>query len=132
MRFHALDAWCPFTSNERNPYAYCLGGPVNRVDLPGHFGIFGINFSGRVLAIMGVGLLVGIGVGILTGGAGFAIEAGFGIAAGVVSDVETGALYDLAASHKLPTWKSIGTDVLYGAIGGLIGEEIGRTPPGGV
>ncbi|KAH2761582.1 hypothetical protein KXW10_000404 [Aspergillus fumigatus] len=125
MRFHSPDTWCPFKSGEINPYAYCLGDPINRIDPSGHFSIFGIHFGGRDLVIMGIGLLVGIGVGILTGGAGFAIEAGLGIAAGTASDVTVGAIYD-AASGKSPTWESVGTDALYGAIGGVVGEGIGH------
>ncbi|RPA93710.1 hypothetical protein L873DRAFT_1815418 [Choiromyces venosus 120613-1] len=118
MRFHTPDSWTPFTSGEINAYAYCLGDPINRVDPTGHLSIFGIEFTGRDLTIMGVGLGVGIAVGILTGGAGFAIAAGVDIVAGVASDVATRAIYDLA-SGKSPTWESVGNDALYGAIGGV-------------
>ncbi|KAL7784002.1 hypothetical protein V8C43DRAFT_309265 [Trichoderma afarasin] len=37
-RFHSPDSWSSFTSGEINPYAYCLGDPVNRIDPSGHWG----------------------------------------------------------------------------------------------
>ncbi|KAF4333972.1 YD repeat-containing protein [Fusarium beomiforme] len=67
----------------------------------------------------------GIAVGILTAGAGFAVEAGLGTAAGVAADVVTGLTYD-AATGKSPSWKSVGSDALYGAIGGVTGKVGGR------
>ncbi|KAE8353323.1 hypothetical protein BDV28DRAFT_148202 [Aspergillus coremiiformis] len=123
LRFHAPDSWSPFTSGDINPYVYCAGDPINRLDPSGHFSIFGIKFGSRdfVLALIGIG--VGILAGVLTAGAGFAIEAGVAIAAGIASDVVSGAVYDLA-SGKAPTWQSVGTDALYGAIGGIVGEGV--------
>ncbi|KAF3225841.1 hypothetical protein TWF106_001714 [Orbilia oligospora] len=98
------------------------GGTPSPVDPTGHFSIFGIDFSGRSLVVMGIGLVVGIAAGVLTADTGFAVTTGVGIAAGAISDVATGAIYDIA-SGGTPTAQSIGTDALYGAIGGAIGEE---------
>ncbi|MCJ1346264.1 hypothetical protein MMC31_004479 [Peltigera leucophlebia] len=131
MRFHSPDSLSPFVSGEINGYAYCLGDPMNRVDPSGHLSIFGHELTGRDLTIMGVGLGVGVLAGILTGGAGFAIAVGVAIAAGAASDAATGAVYDLA-SGKTPTWESVGTDALYGAIGGVVGEGAGRLLAGGI
>lgn len=78
----------------------------------------------RDFAIEVAGITVGTAVGVLTGGAGFAIEAGLCIVAGVASDVVTGA--DGEASGKTPTWQSVGTDALYRAIGGVAVEGIGK------
>ncbi|KAJ5159864.1 uncharacterized protein N7482_006868 [Penicillium canariense] len=125
MRFHSPDHWSPFKTGEVNPYAYCLGDPINRTDPSGHFSIFGIHLSWRDVALVAVGIGVGILVGVATGGMGFAIEAGIGIAAGVASDVVTGAAYD-AASGKSPTWQSVGSDALFGAVGGALGEVGGK------
>ncbi|PWY92311.1 hypothetical protein BO70DRAFT_327401 [Aspergillus heteromorphus CBS 117.55] len=116
--FHSPDSWAPFTSGEINPYAYCLGDPINRADPNGHF-------SWRDLVLGVVGVVVGITVGVLTAGVGVAIGIGIGIAAGVASDVVTGAIYDVA-SGKAPTWGSVGTDALFGLIGGVGGELLGR------
>ncbi|KGQ10723.1 Wall-associated protein [Beauveria bassiana D1-5] len=125
MHFHSPDSWSPFQSGEINSYGYCLGDPINNVDPSGHFSLFGIKFTWRDLAIAVVGIAVGIAVGVLTGGAGFAIEAGLGIACGLASDVMTGAVYDQATGHT-PTWKSVGTDALYSLIGGVVGEGAGK------
>ncbi|KAK2612587.1 hypothetical protein QQS21_001358 [Conoideocrella luteorostrata] len=125
MRFLSPDILSPFASGEINGYAYCLGDPNNRIDPSGHFSIFGFEISFRDLVVAGVGLGVGILVGVLTGGAGLAIAIGASVASGVVSDVVTGATYDLATG-KMPTWESIGTDALFGAIGGVVGEAVAR------
>ena len=125
-RFHTPDKWSPFASGETNPYAYCAADPINRVDPSGFLSVFGMEFGGRDMAIMGVGLGVGILVGILTGGAGLAVAAGVAIAAGVVSDVTTGVVYDWA-SGKGPSWEHAGTDAMYGLLGGIGGEVVGGT-----
>ena len=131
MRFHTPDTWSPFISGEINPYTYCCGDPVNLVDPTGHFSIFGIELCSRDLVIMGVGIGVGILVGVLTAGAGLAIAVGVSVAAGGVSDVATGAVYDLA-SGKSPTLGSVSADALYGTLGGLVGEGIGRVVAKGI
>ena len=125
MRFHTPDPWSPFTSGEVNPYAYCLGDPINRVDPSGHFSLFGLKLGWKDLIMAVVGIAVSIGVGILTGGASFAIQVGVGLAAGVLSDVVSGVVGDLADGNK-PTWKSVGLDALGGLLGG-IGGAVGDT-----
>jgi hypothetical protein len=46
--------------------------------------------------------------------------------------VATGAVYDWA-SGKSPTWESVGTDALYGAIGGILSEgDIGGVAKAGM
>ncbi|KAH7305335.1 hypothetical protein B0I35DRAFT_464928 [Stachybotrys elegans] len=125
MRFHTPDTLSPFTSGEINPYTYCLGDPVNRVDPSGRFSIFRMEFTVRDLTVMAVGIGVGIASAVLTGGASLAIAAGVAIVAGAASDVATGAVYDLA-SGKTPTWKSVGTDALNGAIGEVGGRLLAK------
>ncbi|EEP81062.1 conserved hypothetical protein [Uncinocarpus reesii 1704] len=125
MRFHSPDQSSPFASGEINPYAYCVGDPINRSDPTGHFSLFGIHFGGRDLAMALVGLAAGLLVGFATGGMGFAVEAGLGIAVGVAADAGTGAAYD-AATGKGPTLQSMATDAVFGAVGGVLGEVGGR------
>ncbi|ESZ95519.1 hypothetical protein SBOR_4104 [Sclerotinia borealis F-4128] len=122
-RFHTPDPWSPFASGEINPYVYCLGDPINRVDPNGHFSLFGMKFGWKDLIMVTIGIAVSIGVGILTGGASLAIQIGVGIAAGVASDVVAGMIGSAAEGQAI-TWRSVGLDALGGLIGG-IGGEIG-------
>ncbi|KAF5875234.1 putative rhs repeat protein [Botrytis fragariae] len=125
QRFHTPDPWAPFASGEINPYVYCLGDPINRVDPTGHFSLFGINLTWKDLIMVVVGIAVSVGVGILTGGASLAIQVGVGLAAGVLSDVASGMVGSLAIGEKI-TWRSVGLDALGGLLGGLGGEAGGR------
>ncbi|KAF7883302.1 uncharacterized protein EAF02_005222 [Botrytis sinoallii] len=125
QRFHTPDPWAPFASGEINPYAYCLGDPINRVDPNGHFSLFGMNFTWKDLIMVVIGITVSVGVGILTGGASLAIQVGVGLAAGVLSDVASGMVGSLAIGEKI-TWRSVGLDALGGLLGGMGGEVGGR------
>ncbi|KAF7594073.1 hypothetical protein BBP40_010210 [Aspergillus hancockii] len=61
-------------------------------------------------------------VATFTAGAGLAVALGVSIAAGAVSDVATGAIYD-AAKGKPPILESIGVDALVGSFGGPLGTS---------
>ncbi|WP_156386307.1 RHS repeat-associated core domain-containing protein, partial [Pseudomonas sp. Root562] len=39
MRFNSPDSWSPFGKGGINPYAYCLGDPINRYDQDGHLSL---------------------------------------------------------------------------------------------
>lgn len=127
--FHAPDSLSPFGVGGLNPYAYCLGDPVNRFDPTGHFSFSDLNpmnWSGRTWTQVGVGIVVGIAVGVATGGVGLLIAIPAAVAASATSDVVSGMAYDAIADHKGPTWESVGTDAACGAVGGLGGEVVGR------
>ncbi|MNC22561.1 hypothetical protein D3C75_705650 [compost metagenome] len=36
MRFNSPDSWSPFGEGGLNAYAYCLGDPINRIEVEGH------------------------------------------------------------------------------------------------
>ncbi|KAL7958023.1 hypothetical protein V8C34DRAFT_284110 [Trichoderma compactum] len=124
-RFHVPDPGSPFSIGEINPYAYCAGDPINRIDPSGQFSFFGLEFDWGDLVSAIVGLVVSVIVGVLTAGAGAAIEVGVGITAGVAANAATSPLADLAAGRK-PTWKSVAISALNGLVDGLLGEAGGR------
>lgn len=49
MRFNTPDSMSPFMLGGLNPYAYCLGDPINSEDSSGHFSVRG--FFGRLYGI---------------------------------------------------------------------------------
>jgi RHS repeat-associated protein len=57
MRFNSPDSLSPFGKGGFNPYAYCAGDPVNRIDPSGHFGWFRVmaNLAARVSSAIGMG-----------------------------------------------------------------------------
>ncbi|KAJ5729088.1 uncharacterized protein N7483_003596 [Penicillium malachiteum] len=107
------DAWSPFTSGEINPYAYCLGNPINRADPSGHF-------SWRSFIQILVGVSVAVGIAVFTGGVGLVA----GMAIGAAVNVGVGVAYDLATGTT-PTLKSIASDAFIGAAGGVAGHAVG-------
>jgi RHS repeat-associated protein len=60
-RFTAPDSWSPFGVGGINPYAYCIGDPVNRADPSGHFSL------GQGIG-MALGIVAGIALSVLTDG----------------------------------------------------------------
>ncbi|PNP47800.1 hypothetical protein THARTR1_10485 [Trichoderma harzianum] len=124
-RFHVPDPGSPFSTGEINPYAYCAGDPINRIDPSGQFSFFGLEFNWGDLVSAIVGLVVSVVVGVLTAGAGIAIEVGVGITAGVAANAAASPLADLAAGRK-PSWKSVAISALNGLVDGALGEAGGR------
>lgn len=77
MRFNRPDGWAPFGAGGINPYLYCDGDPLNRVDPSGH---------ASWLAGLGIGLgILGIVAALLTGGAAIAVAGSLSAAIGSAS-----------------------------------------------
>lgn len=82
MRFNSPDSLSPFAGGGLNPYTYCLGDPINRVDPTGHMSWqagLGLGFSvlGIVASIATFGAatplaIAGLTSGLASGAAGIA------------------------------------------------------------
>ncbi|WP_460140397.1 RHS repeat-associated core domain-containing protein [Pseudomonas sp. S2_E01] len=114
-RFLSPDNLSPFGAGGLNPYAYCAGDPINRVDPTGHF-------WGAILS--GVVSFIGIAASVLTLGVATPL-AMVGLAMGVVSGV-TGAT---AAVLRTFDAESEAADILdwvsIGAGGGSVVAGVG-------
>lgn len=100
MRFRCPDTMSPFGAGGINPYAYCAGDPVNRLDPSGHL-------SWQAWMGIGAGIL---GIGLAVFSAGTSIAA----AGGVLAAIESASGVSLAAGVA-----GVGADVAAIASGAL-------------
>ncbi|MEV6978547.1 RHS repeat-associated core domain-containing protein [Kitasatospora sp. NPDC093806] len=140
LRFASPDILSPFGAGGVNPYAYCAGDPVNRVDPSGHLswmawlGI-GLGVAGLALAVVTGGMAIVAAGGVMAAiGAASATTLVVG-ALGVASDVTAivgGALE--TASPKASAvlgWVSLGTGLAgLGAGGAGLARAATRRAPG--
>lgn len=120
MRFLSPDSMSPFGAGGLNPYAYCGGDPINRVDPTGHFwkALLGIALSiaGFALSVVTMGAATPLAVIGLT----LAVSsATLGIAGIIVDEVapESGV-------GEILGWASLATGVLSAGAGlGALGKS---------
>lgn len=90
MRFNAPDSLSPFGGGGLNPYAYCLGDPINRRDPSGHLS-GGAWATIAVTAAILIGALTAIGFGIVGFAAAAAAEVPLGMGGAETVDAMTSA-----------------------------------------
>lgn len=124
MRFHSPDSLSPFGNGGLNPYAYCVGDPVNYVDPDGHIPWWVGLVAGIAATVLTAGIAApvtaALGVSVATAGAVATVATQVSIAATVISVASAAgsALTEGAVSEGLG-WLSLGTGIVAGAAGGL-------------
>lgn len=133
MRFHSPDNLSPFDRGGVNPYAYCLGDPVNYLDPDGHIPwwvglvagvaatVLTAGIAAPVSAVLGITAATASMVGYVAGSVS-TVATVFSVGTGVGSSLTSGGLSESLA------WLSLGAGVVAGATGGLaIGVNIGAS-----
>ena len=121
MRFQVPDSLSPFGVGGLNPYAYCLGDPVNRVDPTGHWSwqsILGIALS--VVGIIASVATFGAATPLAVLGLGLGIASGL---AGVASSV-VGELAPQSQAGEILGWVSLGLGIASAGVGLLATRSV--------
>lgn len=133
MRFTTPDTLSPFGAGGINPYMYCLGDPVNRIDPTGHLswqawlGI-GLGIASLALTVVTGGMAIVAAGGVMAAISAASITTLVVGAAGVLSDVTaitSGALEEASPNaSSILGWVSLGT-----GLAGLAAAGAARSLP---
>ncbi|SER54410.1 RHS repeat-associated core domain-containing protein, partial [Pseudomonas sp. NFACC02] len=115
MRFHSPDSLSPFDEGGWNPYAYCVGDPVNFVDPTGHLPSW---------AMMAIGIAGGIALGVVSGGVGTLVAGS--LAASTAAAVGNASMV-LGVGLEIG---AVGTGVAAEVVGGEEGALLGKISMG--
>lgn len=99
MRFTCPDSWSPFGPGGVNPYAYCIGDPVNRADLSGHTSLAGwVNILGGIAGILSAPF---------TGGGSLAITAVLAAMSGALAVASAVEEKNFPQASAIMSWLSL-------------------------
>lgn len=118
MHFTCPDSMSPFGAGGINPYAYCVGDPVNQADPSGHFSL-------SQAISMALGFVAGIVLGIVTDG--MAMPALLALMATVAGETVIGAGTELATEAndgQRINWIQVGISAGLGAATALAGYGV--------